>query len=499
MNLRNILHKIFAAVEAKPVVGGLDISDSALRFVSSASSFAASTRLLPGIVTDGRIQDEAAFLAALAELRRNILGRRSQTGARINTVISLSSTHVYSQVFSLPFLEGENLDKAVELNLQMALPGGTPLYSGWEIINSQSDTGKIDILSAFLERGTADDVVRLLRKANFSVMAIESRGLSLARVLKNAPGFDPRSPSLLISADTSGLDVLVVKGGSMRFEYFNSWKDLQAGDKDISLESFRNLILRSSSQVVNFYGAHWKEPLGDVFVASTGLKEEIMAAAASVFTGKVRELVAPISPPVTAEWFVALGGALRGRLPRRSDTEISLLGVDARDKYHQEQVEHFLSFWRVLAPVSLTVLLLIYFGAWAIMGSIKSSIEAQAALKLSPEQAREIDSLKAEAASFNQLVSTLETATRSGSPKAPLLGKLLEITSRRGIIVNRFALGTLGTPITMTGSARSEEDIRAFRNELSITQGIKDVVLPITDIKKEGGSYTFSVTFTASS
>lgn len=498
MTYRDIIHQIFSILEARPLVGGLEISDSAIRFAASASNFVSSVRLAPGVVVDGRVQDEEAFLAALRELRSRILGRKARTKAVVNVVATLSSMHIYNQMFSLPLLEGEDLAKAVELNLKMALPSGTASYSGWEPMSEDRDAGKVEILSAFLEKNVADDIVHVLEMAGFSVITIESRGISLARALKYAPSLDLRIPSILVSADSSGLDVLVVQNGRLKFDYFNSWRDLQPDGREVTVEIFGAMVARSINQVFNFYNSHWKEPIGAIIVAATGLKDEVLKIAAQSGLGiKVQELPSPVSPPVTEEWYVALGAAFRGRLPRKSDREISLVGVEVQKRYREEQLEHFLSFWQVLTPAALLVILLIFGATWFFLNSLDPNT-ADEQFRIPPELSRQVDDLQAKARVFNQTLALIQAANSSAYPKAPLLAKLLEIAGRRGITINRITYAGPGTAVSFSGNAQSEEDVRGFKDELAITSGIKNVDLPITNIHKDGSTYTFSITFVSS-
>jgi len=500
MDSKAILHRFFTLLEARPAVGGLEVSDAALRFVASGVGPALSVRLEPGIFVGGKVADEAAFLKALLTLREQILGRHVRDTARLDVVVSLSSAHIYSQVFALPFLEGEKLEKAVDLNLKMALPGGSlESYSGWQILAHNVDSGRIEILAAFLEKRIADDLTALLRRAHFSVLAIESRALSLARLAKQATsGPDTRLPTIIVSADTSGLDVIIVRDGNPQFDYFNSWKDLQEEKKEMTLENFRLVIIRSVTQIINFYSAHWKEPLGMILVSATGMQAEIVQTISANFSTKVQELVPLVSPPLTSEWFVALGAAFRGRQPRREDVELSLLGVAAREEFRREQIDNFLSFWRLLIPLALGVLLAAFLGAWFFLSNNRRSVEAQAVFRISPEAAQEIKNLQQEAQSFNDSVSYIAAANALASPKAPILTKIMEITARRNITIGHLQITGPGTPVILSGSASSEGAILAFKNELAVTPGIKNVVLSLTDIQNQGDHFSFSTTFIAS-
>ena len=84
-----------------PLLGGLEVSDSAVRFVllNEDGSVAehAVVSLPAGTVTLGRITDETAFRAACRELRRGIRGFRAMP-----VILSLPPAPVYAQVFAVP-------------------------------------------------------------------------------------------------------------------------------------------------------------------------------------------------------------------------------------------------------------------------------------------------------------------------------------------------------------------------------------------------------------
>jgi Tfp pilus assembly protein PilN len=498
MNARDFLHKVFSFLEVQSLVGGLEISDTALRFVASGSTFATSVRLAPGILSGGRIQDEAAFVAALSELRRQILGKKAGTQARVNAVVVLSSIPIYSQVFALPLLKGDELDKAVDLNLKMAMPGGREQSNaGWQMLSENPSSGKVDILSAFLDKNAAEEVTAALRKMNFTVLAIESRALALARLTRfEAAGFDENVPSLVVAADADGLDVLILRHGNLHFDYFQSWKDLKGDIKEITTDDFNAMVVRGVNQILNFYNAHWKDPIGRIFVAATGMESEVIAAITKNFETPTTPLAPMVSPPITAEWFTAFGAALRGRMPRRDDKEVSLLGINAQEEYRREVADHFLGFWRVLAPVALLMLIAIIGGAILLLGRVRTSLASQAVLRLDPTQSREIDTLKMKVQAFNTEINLIAGINAASHPKSVLLGKILDIALRRNITIGRISIADPGTPITLTGTATSENDIRGFKDELVITQGIQNVNLPFTQIRKDGAIYSFSITFT---
>lgn len=499
---KELLKKLTDFLTARSLAGGLEINDTSLRFVSAEGTLlkTASIRLVPGTLNEGRIENRQELVDALRTLRVQVLGDKAKRRAPINVVVSLSSVNVYTQVFNLPFIEGENLEKAIQLNIQMASPtGAADSYAGWQTVRGQDEHNMhLEVVTAFLQKGVADELTAALRAGGFLPIALESRALSFARLIKEkAAGIDPGKSLIAVSADASGMDVMIIRGGHLHFDYFNSWKNLQGDERQISLDFFRTLVVRSVNQVMNFYNSHWKDQVSEIVVASTGLKEEILAAIRENFDIKVSELTPLVSPPLTPEWFVALGGALRSLLPRREDAEISLLGVSAQQEFQREQVHSFLGFWRILVPAALTVLLAAFVASFLFLNGFQKSLDPQASAALRAPVSAELTALRAQAARFNGAVSMIQWVNDDQRQKSMILATLLEILTRRNIEISRLDISDPSVPVLLQGTAPSEDDIIALKNELVITQGFKSVDLPLTAIKQQNTAYSFSLTFLA--
>jgi Tfp pilus assembly PilM family ATPase len=500
---KDIFRKFGTFLMGHSLSGGLEINDTGLRFVNAEGKNleAVGVRLAPGIMSEGKIENHKEFVRALRVLRGRILGVKARRRSLVNVVVSLSSVNVYTQVFKLPFIEGENLEKAIQLNIQMASPSGTAedTYAGWQTVKNQEERGMhLEVVTAFLPKGVADDLTAALNAGGFLPIALESRALSLARLVKErASGVEPGESLVAVSADASGLDVMIIRAGHLHFDYFNSWKDLQAGERQISPELFRTLIVRGVNQVMNFYGAHWKDPVSEIVVSSTGLKEEVLAAIRESFDIKVSELTPLVSPPLTPEWYVALGGALRSVRPRRDDDEISLLGVSAKEEFRREQIQNFLDFWRVLVPASLAVLLIAFAVSWFFLNAFSNTVSPRARAANQVAQPPELVSLRADARKFNAGIAMIDSANASRKAKSRIFSVVLELVTRRGIGVERLNIDDPSVPVTLQGSAASEDDIIAFKNELAAMEGFSKVELPLTGIRRRNTDYAFSMTFMA--
>ena len=201
----------------RPITGGLEVTDQLLRlayFDGGTWQFCA-TRIEPGVSEGGKIKDEPAFLAALAALGSQV-PKFAEKDSVMNVVVSLGAASIYNQIFNLPFLTGENFTTAMKLNLQMTSSvNAAETYSGWEIINRNEASGRIEILGAFADRAMVDTMTNTLFLAGFVATTVESKALAVARMMREyGSGIDLKKSYLIAIIDDSGLDFIIVRPGS---------------------------------------------------------------------------------------------------------------------------------------------------------------------------------------------------------------------------------------------------------------------------------------------
>lgn len=492
-----IFNKLLSIIKATPTIGGLEISDSFLRFAvwDGSQWLTTALRLPPGIIIGGQIKDRKNFLEALKMLHKQIMGNKV-TGSRISVVVSLSSIGIYTQVFTLPFIEGDSLDKAVQLNIQMISPlDFATAYSGWQFAHRDTDNLRIEILSAFISRKIIDDFSTSLKEANFIPVAVESRALSLTRLIKDAVADVDREKSyIILSVDSSGVDVMIARHGELHFDYFNSWRDIQGDDREINFDSFNSSVIKNLHQVVNYYNSHWQDPLSEILYLSPVFQDQIKKTIEENFGLSARELHINSQVAIDSDWFVSLGSAMRGMYSRRSDKEISLLGLDAQDEFQQEQVVGFFRFWRALLPASLAVLLLSVFAVNYVLSDINSGLVDKLSRLASPEQVKEMSLIEAEANSFNRLVGLL-SSLNSIPPKTVLIRDLSELANKNKITIVRIYNQANNVPYKLTAQARSQDELIAFKKDLDSDPIFSNVVLPLANIKTSAQGVDFSLTF----
>jgi len=495
--LKYHLNKLLAFLGVRPLVVGLEISDVVLRlsYFDGRMWRLGGVRLTPGVVEAGKIKNYDQFVAALKELKsKSFLGQDIKK--KVNAVVSLSSISIYSQVFSLPIIKGENLDKAIQLNVQMVSPVEiSQTYSGWQKVGEDQGALRLEILSAFIDKPTVDELGRALFDAGFFVVALESRALAFARVLREqAAGIDADSPYIAFSLDNSGLDFLIIRRSQLYFEYFIPWRDVMDEKGQISMPSFEAAIIRSLRQVVNFYSQHWPEPLDGVVLSTTALKDEAAKIIKDNFSLAVKELKLRLGQSIGSEWFVSLGCGLRGLKPRSQDREISLLGIGAEEEFRREQLLGFAGFWKLLMPVALGILFVSFLLANLFLINTRRSLEAQALFNLSDAQAKENQALQDKAKDFNGEVVLISNIEKAAVLRGKFLEKISGVLADYGIIVDRITFGLPDAPITINGEAQSAAKIADLKKALENNPSFKAINLPLSGIQPGPEGVSFSIT-----
>lgn len=502
MAFGTLVGKILSALKVRSTIAGLEISDAVLRFASFNGKEwqLAGLRLPPGIIEGGHVKDPAQFIEALRALRRQIIGS-TRDRRKISVAVSLSSVNIYSQVFSLPMIEGENLEKAIQLNIQMVSPAqSSETYAGWQFVGRDQKTLRLEILSAFIHRSIVDALRKPLHEAGFLVHSIESRALSLTRLLREATaGFDREQSYLALSIDSSGLEFLVIRKGNLYFQYFNSWRDIQGEERQISQSVFEAVIVKNLQQVLNFYNTHWTEPIAGIFLSASGLRDSTAEIIAQNFPLRILDFQLTVPQRISLDWFVALGSGFRNFLSRREDRDISLLGISAQEEFRRHQLSGFFAFWRTLVPVSLSLLLSAFIASDVFLRQTEESLKTKSLVTMSSEQTQEVAELQKQAKEFNRLTTLIAKAELAGRDIATFLNKVGAGMRTNGVTLRQFSFQGWEAPVLLSGLADSEEQILKFKKTLDENAELQSVTLPFSEIKPSGQGLSFSMSFVIAS
>jgi hypothetical protein len=498
--LRYFFQKALSFLRVRVTAGGLEITDQVLRLVyfDGKTSQMAAARLEPGVMEKGKIKNAAALVASLTALRAGIkgIGRKK----KMNVVVSLSSVNMYSQVFTLPIIEGQDLDEAIKLNVQMLSPTDVSgVYSGWQLLGRDEAHLRLELSAAFVEKQIVDEMVPVLSAAGFVTVAVESRALALVRVLKEkGSGVDNDKAYIVVKIDNTGIDFLIVRKGQLYFEYSNQWADLADEKGQIGAAAFEESLTASLRQVANFHDQHWPEPLAAIMLSASAFEEIAERGIAGATSLPVIRLSITLGQPISSEWLVALGASVRGSTSAGRDKEINLLGENAAASFEKEQLINFLNLWRVLVPVAFGLLVLTFVLANLFLADTKSTITSDTNITIQPADAQQMSALEASSTDFNQLVALVQSAETMQTPKYIILTTLEDLAASSSVTIESVSFQGAGTPAMLTGSADSEDAIGAFKDAIAANSHFGPVTLPLTGITESGQSYLFSMTFPAS-
>lgn len=496
--IKTYFQKLLSFLRISVHPDGLEVSDQVLRLAYNYGDewHMESVRLAPGVLDRGVIKDAAAFNAALRELKSKLPPVRRNKKA-LNVLVAMSSVNMYSQVFTLPFMEGGDMDKAIELNVQMISPVDVShAYFGWQLLGRDEATLRSEIAAAFADKAIVDAMTAALYAAGFITVGVESRALALVRAVREkGVGIEKGKSYLMVDIDNTGIDFLIIRNSALYFEYATPWSDIADEKGQIAVARFEEALASSMRQVLNFYSQHWQEPLAGVVLSAVAFVDEAVQAIKSSSSLPVIPLALSTSQPIPLEWLAAFGCGLRGLHSDMQDKEINLSGAGAMDAFYEERLVDFLALWRVIVPVFLGCLVIVLFLADDFLGATKANIEASAGFMEQGNALAAIAPLEASSTAFNQSVALVANAESQVSHTYLMIADINALAAANGITISHISFQAANTPILVAGSAPSETQIASFRDAVQSDPHFGTVNLPLLNIQQSGGAYTFSMAF----
>jgi len=483
------LAKLSNRISPPMPVGGLHITDSALRYVvlRGGVPVGESIRLQPGVVEAGKVKSNEVFLSALKELRSRVASRKKP----VSVVLTLPMRDVYIQIFSTPKVAENGFREAANLNAMMISPIDiNDAYYSWQKISGGSGTD-VDsrMLGAFIQKDVADGFVGNVETAGFTIAAVEFESLSLSRSINFAKLVDAAKPYLIVEIVAEGIIIVIVKEGIPHFHYFHSWSEVQGDGKTISTDNFKKVLGDELVQVVNFYSTHWtNETLNEAVVITPIMSEEVSKLISDRFGSISVKVINPSSANA------AIGAAFRGTVPRHKDTDISLASFSAFEVFEKQQVKNFVRVWRNVFVVSFGLVLAIFVGLNIFLRSQVSSLAKERDVLVARPSADEFAAYSQKAQEFNGLVDKISKIKSNGVSPSSLL---YEIDSVAGNDINltRVSFSPSDSSVFVNGSAPDEASAVAFKNRLVGLSQLYDVNIPLQNISDSENGVSFSLSF----
>jgi len=496
MKLLDLFKKFLKLINPLPPVGGLAVTDTSLRFVLMSEGQklkAASLKLPPGIVLNGKIKDAQNLKLAFKNLHAQIAPRAKP----IHVIVALPEALVYTQSFSIPLLAEEKLGEAAALNLQMISPiDFGSVYSGWQKVGeSFTEGGELELLGAFAESASVDELARILGEAGFIVTAVEFPALALARVVGANRENGNAEPMILVDVSQDGTTLMILKNGNLYFNHFHSWNSIQEeiGGKKISKDDFRDFLTRELQKVLNFYSSHGGGSVGTLILINPNIGQELTAHLEKNFSFKIQTLSVKNFPALTPEWFAVFGSALRGVLPRSRDVYLSLTTAPVQVQYREARILNFVSLWRKIA-VTVLLFILVLLGVLDILFlSRERGLQKQIGAGLSSQELTEVRELEGQANAFNQLVNTVFNVKSETANWSVFFTRLNNLALGQ-ILLRR--VNVFGLEVAVSGTAVNESAVLDFKDRLLKEENFESLALPLANINPNpDGTTSFNLTF----
>ncbi len=489
MRLSSILSNIHDLLTSPLRIGAIEISSTSIKYllIRGNTIVQASLRLPPGILEHGAIKNRPLLVAALKNLHDQITTKQK----KINAILTIPSSMVFAQMFTVPMVAKENLDESIKLNLQMTSPNKIEeSYYDYQEVKINKDLGHLDLLGAFTAIEPINAYQSALDEAGFVPVAVEFPGMSLARLIRQRWGgidLDQRYLMLYISADGALLGIL--KNGNLAFNHFTPWRTAGDGGSAEALDfpQAKEVIKRELQRVLNFYLSRTGKMIDEVILVSPVFNYEIVKLATEELKLKVRNLSIAELPKLQPGWFPVLGAALRGLTSRGKDTDISLAAASSQTEYYQERALNFIDLWRNIIIGTFIVIIAAFVLIDVVFRREQASADERLAVSIDPSKNQDGSIVQNNIATFNALVEKIGQAATKEKVWSDTLS-LIEQNASADIALDLISNDGRGKPegprkLTISGRGTSEDAVLKFKNKLASQPAIKTVELPLSEIK----------------
>jgi len=489
-----ILKYFFERLSLKPIIGGLEISDSALRFVAIRKNkvvFTLAVKIPPGVLKEGRVQSVDQFSQILKNLHENIIPRKPNQ--IIQTVVAIPSNLVYTQNFTIPNVGKEQFEETARLNLETISPTSLDkTYANWQLIKETVD--HYELLGAFSEKAVIDQYKNLFEEAKFNPVVFEFPGLAFGRLLERVKEIKDQ-PVLTLWVSSDGLNIFSFIDGSLYFDYFRSWRSIQGEAREILKSVFENAVTEDIKRFINFTQSRFKEGFKDVYIIAPGLEAEIKNILENRLglSGTPFVLSAFALSPI---WYAALGSAIRGAQGRSEDTSINLNPGSSAKLVFEERVLNFTRLWRNIFAGVLVALVFIFGISAVYFVNLSKSVSGQLASLTADSRQKELNLLLDQVKNFNALVLGIKDARSQNNFGYQFFSDIRELAAKNQVTLDTIEIVSADEPVNIIAHTADSETVIKFKNALVADQRFIEVNLdPLQNNPLPDNSVSFNLSF----
>lgn len=453
--------------------------------------FQKEINLPSGAVENGLLKNKELFVGALKQL---VSGQKIPSEL---VVVSLPPN--IAQIFDLEFfvsLKPEDLEKAVLLQASSSLPlDEGEAYFDWQAFEGGSPERKKVILAAGAKK-FIEPFLSAVREAGITPVACETFGWSLAREIDFQ-----NEPTLAVILEPDQAVFLAFLNNTLIFQFDVPKPVLferpAAPVKSEGKEKTKRAVAKEEGG--DFAGvvakiADYAGKISDFLRAENKydfkLKSVLLVknpAEDKAFYDSLKEKIKAKDDNLSVTIFEAplprlfsKGVARRGLLPRGKDVFVSLMPVGTEESYEQERLVFFIDFMRTLAISLLGFFVVLYAAAFLIISAI-SNATGESLAKQQINLPSDFNQVKNAAAVFNGQIDKLLGISQS-APKWEKLFIELDKVINQGLAIKNLEVsaGQLPVQVSLSGTARTRENLIQFKDALEKSEVFTPVAIPLS-------------------
>jgi hypothetical protein len=338
-------------------------------------------------------------------------------------------------------------------------------------------------------------------------VAAEFYSLAVSRVISGIS--EIQNFCLLMRLDSNGLGFSVIRKGGLYFQRFVPWPVQE--EKQITFEILKDMIIRETQKVLNFYSKQWPEKIEKIFLVSSSLEDKISQIISENFGLATQKLSLPeeLKDPsgswsfsgeglnaLDSDLLGAFGSSLRGLISRSEDVIISLASTGTEEEFRQSQVIYFSKMWRNIILTSFGFISVVFVILNMFLAGTANSLSERLANFVNLPETEEMANLQAEAAKFNAKVAVAVEARKESLQWSKFLEEIKSVSGENITIDRIFIQSPLDGTVLFNGRAPNESAVVNFKESLEKNEYFKNINLPLSGIASlTGGMLSFSVDF----
>jgi len=485
------LTDLMQKLNPQPEVGGLHITDTGLQYARIKDGIVEhlAVRLPEGVMQNGMVQNAAELHEALTRIR--LLATRGKNEVP-KVVVALPSALVFTQAVRVPYVEEERLEESARLNLQMVSPiEAENSYISWQKIGEREN--QYELLGAFAEKRPIDTFQKIIKNAGFYPVTFEFPGIALARLFRQTTQTPP-ALTLVVTVGSDGINLLLLKKGSLYFDYFTSWETIRGSADNTAETVLEGALIKEVKKVMSFASSRLGKSPDTIFFIAPEMEEKVHAILEKNFDVRVQQFT-PRGYSVSPYWYVALGAATRSTKTKKGVSRIGFGPEVPSDIFRRERLNNFVRIWRNVIVATASIFIVAHGTAATFLALQVRALEEDARnFPARIDKKGEIP-LEEKVQEFNRLVSSIRDITSTATDWHALLKNIYDIANGNGVAIASIETGTNGV-VRINATASNNKAIITFKDAIANDAQFKNAELPLSLISPGTTSaVNFTMTF----